>query len=94
MKYSGNISKMRVVLENPVTYELNLGEDVIGMNELIGSEIKMNYEGRINCIICGTKTKKSFAQGFCYRHFMSAPEASPCIIRPEECEGHFQGNSR
>ncbi|MEM6803293.1 MAG: DUF2797 domain-containing protein [Bacteroidota bacterium] len=89
MKYSGNISKMRVVLEDPVKYELYLGEDVIDMNALIGSEIKMQYEGRINCIICGTKTKKSFGQGFCYRHFMSAPEASPCILRPEKCEGHL-----
>ncbi|MDW3650285.1 MAG: DUF2797 domain-containing protein [Bacteroidia bacterium] len=89
MKYSGNLSKMRVKLDSPVSYELHLGEEAVPMNELIGKELKFSYEGRINCIICGDKTKKSFAQGFCYRHFMNAPEASPCIIRPEVCEGHL-----
>lgn len=93
MKYSGNLSKMRVSLESPVQYELQLGEDKVKMNDLIGTSIKLNYEGQINCKICGDKTKKSFAQGFCYRHFMNAPEASPCIIRPELCEGH-EGKGR
>lgn len=93
MKYSGNLSKMRVSLESPVQYELNLGESKINMNELIGKSFSMSFEGQINCIICGDKTKKSFAQGFCYRHFMNAPEASPCIIRPELCEGH-EGKGR
>ena len=35
------------------------------------------------------KTKKSFAQGFCFPCFKNAPENSPCIIRPELCEGHL-----
>ena len=87
--YEGNLKKMKVELSNPVQYTLELGDDAIDMNALIGKEITFNYDGVINCKICGDKTKKSFAQGFCYRHFISHPANSECIIRPELCEGHL-----
>lgn len=89
MKYAGNLKKMRTAFDQPVRYTLPIGEDLVDMNELIGQEIEILYEGQINCIICGRKTKKSFGQGFCYPHFMNAPENAPCIIRPELCEGHL-----
>lgn len=89
MSYAGNLRKMRTELDSPVRYTLQLGENAIDMNALIGQEIEILYEGQINCIKCGRKTKKSFGQGFCYHHFMTAPEASPCILRPELCEGHL-----
>lgn len=89
MEYIGNLRKMRVSLNSPVEYELALGEARVSMNELIGKEISLSYQGEINCKVCGNKTKKSFAQGFCYNHFLNHPENSPCIIRPELCEGHL-----
>ena len=33
--------------------------------------------------------KKPSGHGFCYPCFSDAPENSPCIIRPELCEGHL-----
>ena len=89
MKYQGNLKKMKTELSNPVSYKLVLGNDTIDMNALIGQKIKLNYEGVINCKICGRKTKKSFGEGFCYPDFMNHPANSPCIIRPELCEGHL-----
>ena len=37
------------------------------------------------------KIKKSFFNGFCYPCYISSPEASPCILRPELCEAHEKG---
>ena len=59
------------------------------MNPLIGKNIKLSFDGEIYCISCGDKTKKSFSQGFCYKCFISAPEAAECIIRPELCRAHL-----
>lgn len=94
MQYEGHLKKMTVQLgdaaaNEPVQYTLMLGESTINMNELIGQTIRFNYEGRINCRSCGKVTKKSFAQGFCYPCFQNSPMSSPCIIRPELCEGHL-----
>lgn len=89
MIYTGNLKKMKTKLGPPVGYTLVLGEDAIDMASLVGQNVRLTYQGEINCKICGRKTKKSFAQGFCYEHFLKAPENSECIIRPELCEGHL-----
>ncbi|MDB4584686.1 DUF2797 domain-containing protein, partial [Draconibacterium sp.] len=89
MQYEGNILKMRTELAKPVKYSLPIGENLIGMNELIGREIKMSFTGQINCISCGKRTKTSFSQGFCYNCLQTAPEASESIIRPELSKSHF-----
>ncbi len=93
MNYTGNLKKMSVELDDPIQYTLNMGEDAINMNELIGSPIVMEYQGVINCKICGRKTSKAFGEGFCYPHFMNHPANSPCIVKPELCEGH-EGKGR
>ena len=41
--------------------------------------------GKIHCIKCGRQTGKSFAQGFCYPCFTTAPETEECVLRPELC---------
>lgn len=84
-----NLSKMATKLENEIQYFLAVDNDWLPMNELIGKPIILVFEGQINCIICGKKTKKSFGNGACYSCFMSAPESSPCIINPELCEAHL-----
>ncbi|MEM7763088.1 MAG: DUF2797 domain-containing protein [Pseudomonadota bacterium] len=90
---TGNIRKMRSTLNDVVHYELPLGDAQVDMNGLIGTTIHMRFDGQINCINCGRKTKKSFGQGFCYPCFRDAPEASECIIRPELCRAH-EGEAR
>ena len=91
MKATFNLLKMRVENENPVRYFLN--NDSICVNDLINSKVSFKWEGEINCIKCGNKTKKSFAQGYCYPCFISVPETAPCILQPELCEAH-KGISR
>ena len=88
MRIVGNLLKMRTELQSTVLYTLNLNEEKIFLNDLIGQKIGLKWLNEIECISCGNKTIKSFAQGFCYPCFVSVPEAAPCIIRPELCEAH------
>ncbi len=48
----------------------------------------MEFTGEINCVRCGRSTRKSFAQGYCYPCFTTAPEAEECVLRPELCRAH------
>lgn len=88
MESTGNIRKMRTELTNPVHYFLPLGEEEVYMNELIGKRVKIEFLGEINCIRCGRKTSKSFAQGYCFPCFRSAPETEECVLHPEMCRAH------
>jgi hypothetical protein len=89
MRASGNVLKMKTELADTVQYHLPLADNLVHLNPFIGKKIELVFEGQINCIACGLKTKKSFAQGFCYKCFISAPESSPCIVNPELCEAHM-----
>lgn len=89
MTLEGNLFKMPVEFGNPIQYRLHLGDDTVLMNDLLGSKISIEFEGRINCVSCGRLTKKAFGQGFCYPCFANAPENAECIVRPELCEGHL-----
>lgn len=89
MEYEGNLRKMKTILSSPIQYTLSLNEDQIPVNELVGSEIQLEFNGRINCINCNRLTKKAFGQGFCYPCFIKAPQNSECIIHPELCRAHL-----
>ena len=86
---TGTLLKMETEFSEPIIYKLKLGNEKVIMNQLIGSEISIKYQGEIYCLSCGKKTPKSFAQGFCYKCFLSSPETSECILRPELCEAHL-----
>lgn len=88
MEYTGNLRKMRTELNTPVDYYLTFDSVELNINEFLGKQIELEYTGEINCVKCGKKTKKSFAQGFCYPCFKSAPEAEECVLRPELCRAH------
>ncbi|MEA3476758.1 MAG: DUF2797 domain-containing protein [Bacteroidota bacterium] len=88
MEYTGNIRKMEAFPEKVIQYFLPVGKQKINMNELIGTPITMEYQGQIHCIKCGRETRKSFAQGYCYPCFTTAPETEECVLRPELCRAH------
>ncbi len=97
MIYKGELRKMPTVLKDDgtVEYEMTLFDtetqsvQTIAMKEVIGKEIKVIFGGNIYCIGCGRKTRKSFAQGFCFPCFKNSPLNSECIIRPELCKAHI-----
>lgn len=88
MEATGHIRKMETNHADQVQYRLPLGATTIDMNALIGTRIELVYQGKIHCIRCGRETRKSFAQGYCYPCFISAPETEECVLRPERCRAH------
>ncbi len=85
----GNLHKMNTEFGSPIKYSLHLSGDELNMNKLLGQKLRIEFQGRINCVACGRATKKAFGQGFCYPCFANAPENAECIVRPELCEGHL-----
>ena len=90
---SGNILKMKTKLSGPVEYHLPIGKESIFMNELIGKKLELKFEGIINDIHDGSVIKKSYAQGFSYKNFISLPQCDTCIVKPELCH-YDQGTCR
>ncbi len=87
----GNIVKMKVELAAPVRYQLPLDDSLLDLNPHIGRRLRLDYQGEINCIACGRKTSKSYAQGYCYPCFISLAECDMCIVKPETC--HFDAGT-
>lgn len=81
----GNIRKMKVELSSPVSYEMPIGDELFPMNDHVSKNIRLDYDGEINCISCGRKTNKSFGQGHCYPCFRDLAECDMCIMKPETC---------
>lgn len=89
MEFSGNLIKMKTKFAEPVEYTLYSDESIIPVSEMLGKKIRLNYNGKINCIKCGRKIKKTFMQGYCYPCFISLPETDACILHPEKCRAHL-----
>lgn len=89
----GIARKMTTRLSAPVSYSLPLGDTHVPLNPLLGTHVRLQYSGQINCVHCGRNTAKSFNQGYCYPCFMKLAQCDSCIIHPEKC--HFeQGTCR
>ena len=83
------LRKMSTKIGTPIGYTLPLDKEQITMNDFINQKLEIEWSGNIFCRKCDKKTKRSFGEGFCYPCFMSAPEASPCILKPELCQAHL-----
>jgi len=93
IQLEGNVRKMRAAFKAPIQYSMVLSDQITPINDHIGAVIKLEWTGTIHCVKCANKTNKSFFQGFCYPCFISAPESSECILKPELCQAH-EGISR
>ncbi len=72
-----------------VEYAMRLGVDILPLADRMGGPFTIRFTGARTCISCGMRVKKFYGQGLCYPCFRDAPEASPCIIRPELCRAHL-----
>ncbi len=89
MKTTGELLKLNYKFTKPIDYYININNNQIYLNDLIGKKIKFEYSGIINCVACGNKIKKSYSQGYCYPCLISLPENDDCKYNPELCKAHL-----
>lgn len=82
------LRKMRVSAGDPVRYVLPGETENLLVNDWLGEEVTLEFNGVITCSNCDKRIRKTY-QGFCFQCFSEAPQAAACIIRPELCEAHL-----
>ena len=87
--FTGHLEKMRIRPGNPVQYSLMLNNNEYPINDLLGKDIELEWNGDIECTSCGRPTNKSFNQGYCYPCFTKLAECDSCIMSPEKCHFHL-----
>ena len=85
----GILRKMKTVLTEPVGYQLPLGDEFFPVDRRIGERLSLSFTSNIFCLACGRKTRKSFAQGYCFPCFKNLAECDLCILRPHTCHHHL-----
>jgi hypothetical protein len=85
MKVTGILSKMITQAGSPVSYGLVLSKVPFDLTSLVGKELHLLATGKIFCVNCGTKTKKSYSQGFCFSCSIKLASCDLCILKPETC---------
>lgn len=100
MEYQGICHKMRAKLGQAlptstgamaaaVEYNLVLNPFESPFTQLVGNSVELQWTGKINCVSCGAKTSKSFAQGHCYKCFSTKASCDMCMMKPETCHHHL-----
>lgn len=69
-------------------YSLTIGEKSLFLNDFLEKEIFLEFLGATRCVFCSKPTKKSFANGSCYKCFISLPQNDLCLLKPETCHFH------
>ena len=91
MKVVGQLEKMTHEAKDPIEYFLTLDEQPVPINSEIGKTMTVKFTGKITCVECGKKIKKTYSDGYCYPCTRDLPENAMCSVRPETCE-HENGN--
>ena len=92
MTYEGVLTKMQTEIGNPIQYYLVFENSFLNVNQLIGKETEIVFQG-YKCLNCG-KQKKIFRQGFCYDCFMSSASVGDWIMKPELSTAHLDIEDR
>lgn len=91
----GTLKKLKTELTeqqgipNTATYQLPVGDELLPLNDLIGTTLSLTHTGNIFCAECSKKTKKSYAQGYCYVCMSKKASCDMCILKPETCHHHL-----
>ncbi len=88
---SGQLRKMTHEADTPVQYFLSLDDEPYPLTSEVGNRVTMKFTGKITCIECGRRIKKTYSQGYCFPCTRDLPENDICGVRPEKCQ-HDKGN--
>lgn len=100
MQYQGICQKMRAELDETVetedgrlaagvAYSLVLDPFECKLSPLLGQSVQLEWSGAIRCLSCGAATKKSYAQGHCYKCMITKASCDMCMMKPETCHFHL-----
>jgi hypothetical protein len=90
----GALEKMSVRAGKPARYRMVLrsgaghGDRFLDLNCLLGSGLRVEFNGRITCCHCQQQTHKSFGEGYCYPCFRRLARCDLCVLSPVRC--HYQ----
>ena len=82
---SGVLRSMQCTPTTPVGYALTLETAVIPLNDLLGRTLAIRFDGRITCQYCGSVTRKSYGDGYCYPCFKTLARCDLCVVSPDRC---------
>ncbi len=74
---------------DPVVYQLPVGDDVLPLNELIGQGLALDFLHQISCCHCRAISRKSYGGGYCYPCFKKLAQCDLCVVSPDRCHYHL-----
>jgi hypothetical protein len=83
--------KLENRFSSPVSYQMrnpDEPEQLWEMNPMIGQKISLSFSGKIECVSCKRKIKKTFQDGYCFPCVQTQASCDLCIVRPELCHFH------
>ena len=92
MKYQGVLKKMSTENLETVQYYLDMNDDFLNMNQLLGKNVEISFE-KYECLSCHLN-KQIYRQGFCKSCFFETPNAGDWIMRPELSKAHLDIEDR
>ena len=87
MSFEGVLVKMLTEIGSPIQYYLNMENEDVNMNDLIGKYLQISFKG-YQCLNCSLD-KPIFRQGHCYDCFYALPQTADWIMRPELSTAHL-----
>jgi hypothetical protein len=74
--------------DESVSYQLIVSEQSMPLNSVIGSHIRITFDGEKRCIHCDRKSSKLFNSGYCWPCFQRLARNDLCQVKPHLC--HYE----
>ncbi len=90
--FEGVLTKMITEHTSPINYYLDLGTDVVHLNQLLDKNLQLSFV-KYECLNCHLD-KEIYRQGFCKSCFFEVPQAADWVMRPELSKAHLDEEER
>jgi len=90
--FKGVLNKMKTEINGNVEYYLELENDFINLNQIINSNLELNFEG-YQCLNCSSGIQ-IYRQGHCKKCFFELPTTADWIMKPELSKAHLNIEDR
>ncbi len=87
MYYEAVLKRMTTELSEPVRYYLDMKDDFIILNNLLGKKLTVEFK-RYECLSCG-EDLPIFSQGLCRKCYFESPQVGEWVMKPELSKAHL-----